>query len=87
MHVCRHDIVVAILTAQDMRVAYAAALANAVRSDYGSVAVQRIPVLCVLAHREAQLLHQVLIAPSLEIGEKVAGELLFVLGLHCKCQP
>ena len=75
VHIRCHDVVAAVLTAQDVRVAYASALANAVRSDYGSVAVQRIPVLCVFTHGEAQLLHQLLVSPAFEVGEEVAGGL------------
>ena len=71
MHIRCHKIVAAVLTAQDMRITDTTAFADAIRSDDGAVSVQRIPVLCVLAHREAQFL--LLVTTSLEVSEEITG--------------
>ena len=74
VHIRCHDVVAPVLTAQDVRVAYASALADAVAGNNRSVAVQRVPVPGVFTHGEAQLLHQLLVSPAFEVGEEVAGE-------------
>ena len=53
VHVCGHDVIVVVLSAQDMWIPYAAAGADAVAGNDGLIPVQCKPVLSVLAHRKS----------------------------------
>ena len=67
----------AVLAAQNVRVAYAAALGYGVGGDYGAVAVQRRPVHGVGAQSKTQLLLLFGLAAALEVGEQITR----ILGL------
>ncbi len=74
IHVGSHDIIASVLAAQNVWVAYTAARADGVACNNRLVAVQRIPVLCVVAESEAQVF--LTVAGAFEIGEEISGEFI-----------
>ena len=71
VHVRGHDVVVAVLSSQYMRVANAFGLGYRVRGDHRQVVVQRTPVHGIAADGKSQVLLQTPFARAFEIGKQV----------------
>ena len=75
-HVGSHDIIAAILTAQDVRVSDTATLTDSVAGDDGAVAVEGIPIYSIGTDGKAQLLLLTALAATLKVGKEITGKIV-----------
>ena len=85
VHIGSHDVIAAIFTTKDMRVADTATGTDRIAGDNRLVVVERIPVLGILADSKAKML--LLVTTTFEISKEIAckillGSLLCRMGIH-----